>query len=242
VEADYSRGEPGLYTRPSPDTPATPGYDAEKIYIEEQSGKFGGAVRFDPVLPEGHRVFFRSAGNVAYSETAWGGAVSYWLNLDPNIDLPRNFCDPFQFFGQKYNDAAIWQDFTDDKPRDFRIGFFPDGPDNANTNNIPEEKQPVCRMSDPGFKRGEWHHVVVTWDNINSGRPDAVCMVYFDGVKIGEISHRLTRFTWDHDRAQLNIGANYVGLIDDFAIFGRVLTGDEIQYLFELENGVNDIR
>ena len=242
VEADFALGESVLYTRTSWKDPPTEGFDTEKIVIEDQSGKFGGAVRFDPVLPDGHRVFFHTLDNVAYSESSWGGTVSYWLNLNPNTDLPRNFCDPFQFMGRRFNDAAIWQDFTDDKPRDFRIGMFPDGPENINTKDIPEEKQPVFRLKNPDFKRGEWHHVVVTWDNINSGRADAVCMVYIDGKKIDGISERLTRFTWDPDRAQINIGANYVGLMDDFTIFNRTLTEEEVIYLHGLENGVSDIR
>jgi hypothetical protein len=242
TEADYSFGESGLYTRTALDNPAVEGFDTEIIKIEQDAGKFGGALRKISVLPDGHRVFYPARDNVAYSDNTWGGAVSYWLNLDPNADLPRNYCDPIQFMNRRFNDASIWQDFTGDKPRDLRVGMFPDGKDNINTNKIPEEQQPVYRLNNPGWKRGEWHHLVISWDNINSEKPDAVCTLYLDGKNIGGITGKTSRFTWDLERTQINVGVNYVGLMDDLAIFNRALTESEVLYLHGLENGIHDIR
>ena len=242
TEADFALGVGHLHTRTAWNKPDSLGYDERLIGIDSVAGKFAGALRFRGALPDGHRVFYPTKSNVAYKDTAWGGTVSYWLNINPNTDLPGNYSDPVQFFGRRFNDAAIWQDFTGDKPRDLRIGMFPDGPDNANTSNVPEEQQPVFRFVNPDWKRGEWHHVVITWNNINSGRADAICTLYIDGRRIGEIKDKRQRFTWNLDRAVINVGVNYVGLIDDLAIFSRSLTNDEVQYLHGLSNGVKGLQ
>ena len=243
TEADFALGERELFTRTALNQPAAEEYDTEKIIIEPDSGKYGGALHFETVLPDGHRVFYPASDNVAYSDNSpWGGTVSYWLNLELNTDLPRKFCDPVQFMNRRFNDAAIWQDFTGDTPRDLRVGMFPDGKDNINTDKVPEEEQPVFRLKNPDFKRSEWRHIVITWDNINSGKQDGVCTVYLDGENIGRISGKTMRFTWDLDRTQINVGVNYIGLMDDLAIFNRALSEREVLYLHGLRNGILDIR
>ena len=48
-------------------------------------------------------------------------------------------------------------------------------------------------------------------------------------------------FTWDLNRSKIFIGLNYVGLMDDVAIFDKALCGEEIGVLFELEGGASEV-
>ena len=35
-----------------------------------------------------------------------------------------------------------------------------------------DPKAPLTRLKDVGFKSGEWHHLVLTWDRFNTGKKD----------------------------------------------------------------------
>ena len=48
------------------------------------------------VLPRNGRIFFPGKGNLAYQPGGWGGAVSVWIDTDPNVLLKTRFCEmPF---------------------------------------------------------------------------------------------------------------------------------------------------
>jgi len=48
-------------------------------------------------------------------------------------------------------------------------------------------------------------------------------------------------FTWDLDKSKIFIGLNYVGLMDEVAIFDRGLTGEEVGMLYGLVEGVGEL-
>ena len=80
----------------------------------------------------------------------------------------------------------------------------------------------------------QWHHVAVTWSGVNSGRADADCRVYLDarlaaeshGVRldVGPMSDILD-IGRDSDQSPDYAHADY----DEFYIYGRALSGEEIQ-------------
>ena len=74
------------------------------------------------MLPRNGRIFFPAKGNLAFKKGGWGGAVSLWINTDPNTLLKTKFCDPIQITQKGANNGGIWFDFNDAKPRDLRMG------------------------------------------------------------------------------------------------------------------------
>ena len=50
------------------------------------------------------------------------------------------------------------------------------------------------------------------------------------------------RFTWDPKQVVIMLGIYYTGQLDDFAIFNRPLSTDEIGTLYELKSGVAQLR
>src|SRR6185503_5130514 len=70
------------------------GIDDKVFRIARGKGVHGGALEAADVLPGGGRIFFPAKGNLPYRPGGWGGAVSFWLNTDPNTLLKTPFCDP----------------------------------------------------------------------------------------------------------------------------------------------------
>ena len=68
---------------------------------------------------------FPAKDNLAFKKGGWGGAVSVWINTDPNTLFYTKFSDPIQITHQGDNNGGIWFDFNDAKPRDMRMGVFP---------------------------------------------------------------------------------------------------------------------
>jgi hypothetical protein len=126
------------------------------------------------------------------------------------------------------NNGGIWLDFNDASPRDARMGVFP----------AIAAGQPGIKESDPdaplvvvkavGFQVGQWHHVVLNWRNFDTGKADAQAAVYIDGKLIGEIKDRPIAMDWNLNRAGIYVAVNYLGLLDELALFGRDLSEAEI--------------
>ena len=164
----------------------------------------------------------------------WSGTISFWLQLDPELDLEPGFCDPIQVTDKAYNDSAIWVDFTkDDKPRHFRLGVF--GALKAwNPSNISPDKNPdftnrLVVVKRPPFARNRWTHVAITHARLGSGAGEAE--LYLDGTLQGAAPKIAEPFEWDIGNGAIRLGVNYVGLMDDVAIFRRALTATEIASL-----------
>ena len=81
------------------------------------------------------------------------------------------------------------------------------------------------------WKADDWHHVVITWKNLDTGKPDAIAALYIDGKLIGQVKERAIAMAWDIDRAGVYIAVNYIGLLDELGVFGRELTAGEVQML-----------
>ncbi len=235
INADFSLGDNKLYTSPikSIDS-AKVGLHKPDIMIAQDEGLIGSCLKFTE-RSSGY-IFYRSEKNISYDTSDWSGAVSFWLSLDPAVDLQPGFCDPIQITDVSYNDAAIWVDFTKTNPRDFRLGVIgdrnswnpsPEGPDNENPIFI--EQLPVVK--EPPFASGKWTHVLINFNHLNT--EDGIASLYLDGKLVGTRSDIVDPFTWDYEKANILLGLSYIGLMDEVSIYNRLLTEEEITTLFQ---------
>jgi hypothetical protein len=208
------------------------GFDNKAFRIARGKGIHGGALEVVDVLPNNGRIFFPAKGNLAYRKDGWGGAVSLWINTDPNTHLKTPFCDPVQFTQKGANNGGIWFDFNAAKPkRDLRMGAFPAVQVGKQGASEDDADAPMVRVPAVGFKAGEWHHVAINWRNFDTGKADTRATLFIDGKQIGEVKDRALAMDWDVDRAGIYVAVNFIGLLDEFAVFGRPLTTEEVSLL-----------
>lgn len=209
----------------------TDGIDPKVFTIAKGKGIAGGALEPVDVLPENGRIYFPAKGNLAFKSHGWAGSVSVWCKTDPDTMLKTKFCDPVQITQKSAANGALWFDFNDAKPRDLRHGAFPAVPDGGKPIGESDPKSPMVRVPGVGWKANDWHHVVLTWQNLDTGKPDATTSLYIDGRLIGEVKDRPIAMGWDIDQAKIYVAINYLGLLDELACFDRALTADEVKAL-----------
>jgi lysophospholipase L1-like esterase len=207
------------------------GIDGKVFRVARDKGIHGGALEATDVLPRNGRIFFPVKGNLAYKKGGWGGAVSVWCKTDPNQLLKTKFCDPIQITQKGANNGGIWFDFNDAKPRDLRHGVFPAVADAAKALSEDDPNAPMVRVPKIDWKATDWHHVVLSWKNFDTGKDDAVSALYIDGKLIGEVKGRALAMDWDVEKAGIYVAVNYIGLLDELALFGRALSAEEVGLL-----------
>jgi hypothetical protein len=236
VKADRGGGELTVSTRKgdlkSKKFTFEKGFSEKAFRIAKGKGKSGGALEALEPLPDNGRLFFPAKGNIGFKKGGWGGAVSTWIKTDPNKLIKSKFCDPVQITQKGANDGGIWFDFNDKKPsRDMRMGVFPAVPKEGKGVSEDDPKAPMVWLRKVDFKEDDWHHVVLTWRNFDTGKEDAVATLYVDGKKIGEVKDRAIAMDWDVEKAGIYVAINYVGLLDELAVFGRELSEKEVKLL-----------
>ena len=245
-DADFALGDGRIYSVPGANGPATgeltPGLGQPALTIAEGQGRFGSALEFTPETS--HVVLFKAAGNVAYSEADFGGTASFWMSVDP-AEIPERYCDPFQLTDKDYSDACIWVDFTkNDTPPDFRLGCFGNQREWDITGQWGRSEEfffRLAKVAEPPFAKGQWTHVAITWNGLNTPQPGRA-RLYLNAAYQGATSRVAERFTWDVEQAGIRLGTgHYVGLFDDLACFNRPLSADEVRALYELERGVAEL-
>lgn len=204
---------------------------SKKVYKIAKSGVVGGCLDAKGVLKDRGRFFYPVKGNLAFKKGGWGGACSMWINMDPQaLKLP--FCDPVQITQKGANNGGIWFDFNDSKPRDLRMGVFPAVPEGKTGAKESDINAPMVWVRRVAFRSGEWRHVVLSWDNFDTGKPNAIATLYIDGRKIGDVKDRAIAMDWDVDQAGIYTAVGYTGLLDEMACFRRALTADEVTMLY----------
>jgi hypothetical protein len=236
VKADLANGESILSTRFNHETEKgkfvfEKSFDAKVFRVAKGKGVQGGALEAVDVLPRNGRIFFPAKKNIAFQKGGWGGAVSMWINTDADRLLKTKFCDPVQITQKGANNGGIWFDFNDARPRDLRMGVFPAVPEGKTPIKEEDADAPLVRVKGVGFKQGDWHHVALSWRNFDTGKKDAHATLYIDGKKIGDVKDRDIAMDWDIDQAGIYVAVNYIGLLDELAVFARPLSEADVALL-----------
>jgi hypothetical protein len=246
-DADFGFGDKHLWHSPTMDKrdDAKRGVPSEaNVVIDSSSGKFGGAVRFKN--EKGPMVFYRVEGNFPEPVSQLEGTVSFWLRTDPAGELRDGFCDPIQITSKQWDDASFFVEF-EKRPSGipFRLGVYADkpvwNPMGRKFETIPAEERPLATVTNPPFSAKEWTHVAFSFQGFNESGTGGIATLYLNGEKRGELKDRPQVFTWDIKKAAIMLGLNYVGSMDDLAIFRRALSDNEIKALYSLPKGVSSL-
>jgi hypothetical protein len=209
------------------------GIDTTVFRIAQKKGAAGGALECVDVLPRRGRIFFPAQGNLAFDADGWSGAASVWLNTNPNTLLKTPYCDPLQITHKGAHDGGIWTDFPDSKPRDMRMGIFPSLAAGEKPLDESDPEASIVRLRRVPFESGQWHHVVLNWDHFDTGEANARARLYVDGRLIGEVKNRALAMKWDIEQTGVYFAVNYIGLLDELALFDRSLSENEIAQLYK---------
>lgn len=227
-DAAFAKGDKRIHNAPTYKEAGQPGLDGSGVEFAPKGGRRGGALRFPK--KNTRAVYFQAAKNF----NPVSGTVSFWLKLDPDKDLEPGFCDPIQVTDKAYNNSAIWVDFTkDERPRYFRLGVF-GALDGWNQGGATPDRNPAFNNrlvvnKRPPFTADKWVHVAITYSGL--GTAEGTAALYLDGKKQGDTTPIKERFDWDPAKTTVRLGVNYVGLLDDVALFGRPLTAAEVAQL-----------
>ena len=235
-EADFARGDARLYSSKTLDRKVVDAtLEAEEVVTVTGGVGPGRMLKFAPGRK--NFLFYKVKENLAYqAKGSWSGTISYWLKLDPEQDLPKEFVDPLQITQKAWNDAAFWNDFTkDDRPRKFRLGVLADlkvwNPDNRDFDKMPDTEKPAVVLHKPPFSREKWTNITISFSNYNTGEKNGRARLYLDGHLQGEVSGRNQRYSWDVEKAAILVGINYVGGFDNLLIFDRELSDGEVKQI-----------
>lgn len=247
ARADFARGQKTLDTRFNHPTEkgefvVEKGHDAKTFRIAKGKGVAGGAFEAVDVLPRNGRVFFPAKGNLAFKPDGWSGSLSLWCKTDPDKLLKTKFCDPVQITQKGANNGGLWFDFNDAKPRDLRHGAFSFIPPGKKGVGEDDPNAPMVRVPGIGWKVDDWHHVVLTFENLDTGKANAKTALYIDGKLIGEVKDRAIAMGWEIEKAGIYFSINYIGLLDEFALFDRALTLEEVKALHSTPSLLSELK
>jgi len=243
LDADFARGDKTCYVaRGSALVPATP---TDDVRLMPADGRFGGAVHF--IKKSDVRPAYKDQGTLGYNDKNWSSSVSVWLRLNPDEDLEPGYCDPIQIVGNDSKKGFIFLEWSkNETPRFFRYAvrpLFPIwNPTDVAWDQIPVENRPMVQVERAPFSRDEWTHVAFTLEHVNDKSKQSSARLYLNGKLQGTIENWDLTFGWDPAAVQLVLGAAYVGQMDDLAVFDRPLTDAEIQYLYESDQSVAELR
>lgn len=231
MDANFSRG----------DGQAT--FNPEVTSHDATGGRFGGALVFEAKDNAwAHDEFsFAANDNFPYSPESFSGTISVWLNGDPDTDLHDDYpVDPFHISrhpadGSFYLDLTRPNDARYGSPRKLRFGLYGDSP----AQDMFVGMQLIV-VSDLKWQAGDWHHVVATWHNANSGQSDGAAALYIDGVRRGWMAGYQHQLTWDVDTLRIALGQRYVGKIDELLILDIALSEAEVSELYQLAGPVGE--
>lgn len=243
LDAEFSKADPSAVMRSGGTW--VPVSENEDIKLVPDAGRYGGALHFPK--KGATRPSYRGEGVLGYNDRDWSATVSFWMRLDPDLDLEPGYCDPIQIVGQDSKKGFIFLEWSKDhSPRYFRYAIRPLielwDPQGLGWENIPKETRPVVELKTAPFSRERWTHAVFTLEHLNAGKERSAGTLYLDGKKQGRIEGHDLRFAWDPASVMLVLGAAYVGYMDDLSVFDRVLTEEEVAKLHALPKGVAELR
>lgn len=229
---DVGQGDLELWTRSEHETEKgrhvfVRGFDPKLVRIARDKGVQGGALELAGDLPRNGILYFPAAGKLAYQRGGWSGAFSIWVRPSPQTP----FCDIVYITQKRWNDGGIWFDFHHDKVRDLRMGTFPAVPNGQEPPKETDANIPMLRIAKDALRFDDWNHVVMTWEQFDTGRKDGQARIYIDAKLAGEIKEHDLAMNWDLEQTRIFLGFKFLGLLDEFALFKRALTEGEIALL-----------
>jgi hypothetical protein len=241
LAADFSRGDKTCYAQGKELVKAAP---TDEVRLAPDGGRFGGGLHF--TKKNNFRPAYKDAGVLGYSDKNWSTTVSVWLRLDPDKDLEPGYCDPVQIVGDDSKKGFIFLEWSkDETPRHFRYAIRPLfsiwNPDNLPWDQIPAAKRPMVQVERAPFSRDAWTHAVFTLENVNDRSQPQGGRLYLNGKLQGRIENWDLTFGWKPESVLLVLGASYVGHLDDLAVFDRPLADGEVQQLYGLKHGVQEL-
>ncbi|MDF9798414.1 hypothetical protein OKW21_003677 [Catalinimonas alkaloidigena] len=243
AEADFAKGDPWIFTAEHYDQLPQGKRGLQSEYIQRVSDQGVSGACLDFTRKNEHVLFFKAADNINYTKEDWSGAVSFWLQLEPNQDLEPGYSDPIQITDEGYDDASLWVDFSDKNPRDFRMGVFGDAavwnPQGGEGGEHPEFMSRLVTAQTMPFGREEWTHVVICFSHLNTAKGSA--SLFLNGKLQGSQENITEPFSWDLDKATIRLGINYVGLMDELAIFNRALSEEEIGTIYQMKGSLKSM-
>lgn len=242
LDADFSRGDNKCYVQQGKSLVAAQAN--EDVKLAADAGRFGGALHFPKKGV--HRPSYKDGGVLGYNAKGWSASVAAWLRLNPDQDLQPGYCDPIQIIGDDHKKGYIFLEWSkDETPRYFRYAIRPLfpiwNPNNLPWADIPSDKKPMVQVDRAPFSREKWTHVAFTLDNINDKNKPPVGKLYLNGRLQGVIEKWNMTFDWDAAKVLLVLGANYIGHMDDFAVFDRALTDVEVDRIYGLRDGIREL-
>lgn len=241
VIADVAVGDAQLYTAANykETDQAKSGLHNPDVVLAKDIGLSGDALYF--TKQNTMAIYYDGSRNLGYSPTSWSGTVSFWLQVDPEKELAPGYCDPINLTDHRFDDAALWVDFTKGPQREFRLGVLGDltvwNPENKNDPNAIEKR--TVTLKQPPFASDKWTHIVITYSEINTDR--AVSKLYVDGTYQGEVNGVNDPFTWEEEKAKIMLGLGYIGKMDELAVFDKALDAQEVQTIYGLKAGLKSI-
>jgi len=241
--ADFSRGDKACYFQQGQELVEAKAND--DVRLVRDAGRFGGALHF--TKKSNFRPAYKDAGMLGYNDKNWNATIAVWLRLNPDEDLEPGYCDPVQIVGDDMKKGFIFLEWSkDETPRFFRYAIRPLfpiwNPDNVQWADIPFHKRPMVQVERAPFSRDTWTHAVFTLENVNDKSQRQSGRLYLNGKLQGEIENWELTLGWDPARVQLVLGAAYVGYLDDLAVFNRALQPGEVNQLYELKDGVRELK
>lgn len=246
LTADFAAGERELRHFNTREQRAAGGEGAEtdeNLQIQPGEGRFGAAL-YRGAAHDG-RLFYPAGKNLNLSAPTLSGTVSVWLRTNPDEDIPREFCDPIMFISDNHRDGFMFLEWSKDHtPRKFRYAILPEyarwNPEDRDWESFPDEARPMVQLGHRPFSRDHWVHVVFTYDQINAGEKGRGAL-FIDGKPVGEVAGWDLTFAWNPEAVIIAVAWNYVGWMDDLAIFDRALSAAEVALLHTLPGGVGDL-
>jgi hypothetical protein len=232
VDADISRG----------DGKAT--YNSRVVRHDMDGGRYGGALVFS-IKDHGwgeDEFLYAAQGNFPYSSEPFSGTISLWLNCDPDEDLYEAYpVDPFHISrhpadGSFYIDLTRPNDERYGSPRKLRFGLYGDSP--ARERHVGGQ---LIVVGELGWKAEDWHHVVATWRNVNTGKNNGAAALYVDGRRRGWMEGYTHLLIWHMEDLTIGLGQRYVGKIDELLILDVALSHEEVEDLYRLSGPAGEM-
>ena len=89
------------------------------------------------------------------------------------------------------------------------------------------------------FQSETWLHVAMVFSNVNTNQ--SIFRLYLNGRYEGLIENINDPFTWEPENGKIMLGLGYIGLMDELTIFDKPLNAKEVNFVFELKNGIKTL-